>query len=135
MPARTVTGLLAAVLWIVVLGVAPARAEVESSDSIENVGVSPGPMSKSEAARFQGTRLIGRGQAGAHVAVLQRGLARAGHDPGPIDGKFGPRTEAAVRSLQAAGGAKVDGIVGRQTLAVGCTPAVDAEDWQYSNRC
>ena len=37
----------------------------------------------------------GKGR-GLAVAALQAGLARAGHDPGPLDGIFGPRTAAAL---------------------------------------
>jgi hypothetical protein len=32
-----------------------------------------------------------------HVREVQRALAKAGYDPGPIDGIFGPRTKAALR--------------------------------------
>src|SRR5215216_4176596 len=52
---------------------------------------------------------------GEAVKELQRALQRAGFDPGPIDGKFGPVTAEAVRSFQAARGLVVDGIVGPQT--------------------
>ena len=43
------------------------------------------------------------GSSGEAVEVLQRALLRAGFDPGPVDGEFGPMT-AAVRSFQAARG-------------------------------
>ena len=53
------------------------------------------------------------------VAALQRALLTYGGDsttdPGPIDGDFGPKTEAAVRAYQAQRGLPVDGIVGDQT--------------------
>src|SRR5215218_7922435 len=55
------------------------------------------------------------GSSGEAVEVLQRALQRAGFDPGPIDGEFGPLTAEAVRSFQAARGLVVDGIVGPQT--------------------
>jgi uncharacterized protein YkwD len=55
------------------------------------------------------------GSSGEAVEVLQRALQRAGFDPGPVDGEFGPMTAAAVRSFQAARGLVVDGIVGPQT--------------------
>lgn len=54
----------------------------------------------------------------APVRALQRRLAAAGYSPGPIDGLFGPRTEHAVRRLQAAHGLEVNGVAGRLTFAV-----------------
>lgn len=36
-----------------------------------------------------------------HVRELQEALAKAGYDPGPIDGIFGPRTKAALRKYVA----------------------------------
>ncbi|HVE29899.1 MAG TPA: peptidoglycan-binding protein [Mycobacteriales bacterium] len=41
-----------------------------------------------------------RGDSGAAVRALQRRLLAAGADPGPVDGRFGPRTEAAVRAFR-----------------------------------
>jgi DNA invertase Pin-like site-specific DNA recombinase/peptidoglycan hydrolase-like protein with peptidoglycan-binding domain len=49
------------------------------------------------------------------VLALQRTLRRLAWRPGRVDGLFGPRTEAAVKRLQAAAGLAVDGIVGEQT--------------------
>lgn len=40
------------------------------------------------------------GSDAARVAAAQRGLARYGHDPGPVDGRMGPRTRAALRAFQ-----------------------------------
>jgi peptidoglycan hydrolase-like protein with peptidoglycan-binding domain len=57
-----------------------------------------------------------QGEASAPVQTLQHRLAGAGYSPGPIDGRFGPLTERAVREFQAARGLQVDGIAGRQTL-------------------
>ncbi len=50
------------------------------------------------------------------VRALQRHLAAAGFSPGPIDGRYGPLTERAVRRLQAARHLRVDGVAGPQTL-------------------
>lgn len=57
-----------------------------------------------------------RGVSGIEVRRLQEKLKEHGFDPGEIDGKFGPATDAAVRAFQASHGLLVDGIVGRRTL-------------------
>lgn len=55
------------------------------------------------------------GARGPAVAELQRQLKAAGFNPGPVDGWFGPKTQAAVRAFQASRGITVDGWVGPQT--------------------
>ncbi|MDX6410959.1 MAG: hypothetical protein QOE91_475, partial [Gaiellaceae bacterium] len=64
-----------------------------------------------------GNRTIVRGDVGWDVSVLQFLLRRAGYKSGAVDGTFGARTEAAVRSYQRSLGLHVDGIVGRGTIA------------------
>ena len=49
------------------------------------------------------------------VRAVQQQLSREGWQPGPIDGLYGPRTEAAVTRFQAAARVGVDGIVGPHT--------------------
>jgi peptidoglycan hydrolase-like protein with peptidoglycan-binding domain len=49
------------------------------------------------------------------VKDLQEALKALGHDPGPVDGVFGTRTEDAVKAFQQAREIPVDGIVGRVT--------------------
>ncbi len=51
------------------------------------------------------------------VRMLQRELRRLGVSPGPFDGLFGPRTEAAVRAFQHEQGLAPDGIVGTNTAS------------------
>lgn len=53
----------------------------------------------------------------ALVRTLQVQLARAGDAPGPIDGLYGPLTQASVRAFQAAHGLTIDGIAGPRTVA------------------
>ncbi|HEY3446429.1 MAG TPA: glucosaminidase domain-containing protein [Myxococcales bacterium] len=55
------------------------------------------------------------GSRGLQVKDIQERLKTAGFDPGPVDGQFGPRTEAAVKKFQADKKLVVDGIVGPQT--------------------
>ena len=62
---------------------------------------------------------LGRGYADPHgsarVRTLQHRLRRAGERPGPVDGRFGPLTEAAVERFQGRERLAVDGIVGPVT--------------------
>ncbi len=49
------------------------------------------------------------------VRALQRALTGLGMRPGPVDGLFGPLTEAGVVRFQRSAGIAADGVVGRQT--------------------
>lgn len=51
-----------------------------------------------------------RGASGNDVVILQQSLGLS-----PVDGKFGPNTEAAVRAFQARKGLDADGVVGPRT--------------------
>jgi len=62
--------------------------------------------------------MLARGSSGLQVEVLQKALAYFGIISGPIDGLFGPKTEAAVKQFQKAQNLEVDGIAGPKTLAV-----------------
>ena len=62
-------------------------------------------------------RLLQRGLHGADIRSLQERLSALGFDVGGIDGRFGPRTEAAVIAFQGSIGITADGIVGRSTKA------------------
>ena len=101
-----------------------------------------GPLTDQAVRRFQATHglivdgidgpMTRKALASAHVVIrpgdgfasggsdpvrgLQRHLAAAGFSPGPIDGRYGPLTERAVRRLQAARHLQVDGVAGPQTL-------------------
>lgn len=74
------------------------------------------------AAASEDTGLLARGATGQEVRDLQSAL-RARGAPIRVDGIFGPKTEAAVRSFQAQNGAKLDGVVGPETQALLDAPA------------
>ena len=64
------------------------------------------------------TPVLALGASGSVVTELQQGLKKystPATDPGPVDGDFGPKTEAAVKAYQQDRGIHVDGIVGDQT--------------------
>ena len=48
---------------------------------------------------------------------VQKALKAAGFYDGLVDGKLGPKTQAAVREFQKSRGLKEDGVIGRQTWA------------------
>jgi hypothetical protein len=52
------------------------------------------------------------------VRAVQRRLIQLGYRPGPVDGLYGPRTEAAARWFQYKHGLPTNGRVDRRTLAV-----------------
>ena len=60
-----------------------------------------------------------RGSSGEYVTLLQTKLIQRGYDLAPYgaDGKFGPKTEAAVKAFQRDNGLTADGICGRNTWA------------------
>ena len=52
------------------------------------------------------------------VKQIQTALKNAGFNPGPIDGRMGRQTRAAIRQFQSANNLAVDGKVGKKTWGV-----------------
>lgn len=82
----------------------------------------PAPFTLPEGTKLQSGESAGTSDLEAItdpevVTELQQALTAAGYDPGPADGTFGPRTEAAVVAFQQAHGLTPDGIVGPETAA------------------
>lgn len=61
--------------------------------------------------------MLRNGSRGEEVEALQKKLLAMGINPGPVDGAFGPKTDAAVRRFQEREDLQVDGIVGPKTFA------------------
>ena len=103
--AIAVRGVLAALIGAIVVFASPVIAEAKGSAEgtrAEAVVIAPG----AGYSQPNGSQ---------RVRALQAQLVRAGERPGPIDGRFGPQTEAAVERFQAGHGLAVDGIVGTAT--------------------
>jgi peptidoglycan hydrolase-like protein with peptidoglycan-binding domain len=52
-----------------------------------------------------------------HVKAVQQALKDKGHDPGAVDGKMGPKTQAALRDFQSKEGLKASGRLDADTMA------------------
>jgi peptidoglycan hydrolase-like protein with peptidoglycan-binding domain len=91
----------------------------QESNGLVNDGI-VGPATWGAMPEDPNTPLSSNGDSGPVVTALQQGLhtfasGGSGPDPGPIDGSFGPMTEAAVRAYQTDRGVASDGIVGDRT--------------------
>jgi peptidoglycan hydrolase-like protein with peptidoglycan-binding domain/DNA invertase Pin-like site-specific DNA recombinase len=71
--------------------------------------------SKAGSSLLQYGAGYGKADGAPLVREVQRTLRRLGWQPGPVDGLYGPRTEAAVARFQTAARVAADGIVGPQT--------------------
>jgi peptidoglycan hydrolase-like protein with peptidoglycan-binding domain/DNA invertase Pin-like site-specific DNA recombinase len=102
-------GLVAILAALVLLGLPGTGIAASAS-----VGSAPIPKAGDEPlARGSGYGVPGDAQ---RVRSLQQTLRRLGWPPGPVDGLFGPRTEAAVVRFQRAAGLAADGIAGTRTI-------------------
>jgi peptidoglycan hydrolase-like protein with peptidoglycan-binding domain/DNA invertase Pin-like site-specific DNA recombinase len=87
-------------------------------------GTTPVGSAVAQAAEAHGTASAplalgsgyGRPEGSARVRTLQQRLRKLEHQPGPVDGLYGPLTEAAVKRFQSSAGLQVDGIAGPRTL-------------------
>jgi peptidoglycan hydrolase-like protein with peptidoglycan-binding domain len=104
--------LLAAVVSVAALLCMPATSLAKNHDG----GAAAKPVTVLSSA---GLLAYGEGYGVTHgsraVRALQLRLQASSVSPGPIDGLFGPLTQAAVRRFQQKHGLAADGIVGPQT--------------------
>ena len=114
---------------VFVIGVAPAPALAGVRERLARQVPTTDKQYSDRCRRRQrcgigvGKRLLKPGRCGA-CADAAASLAGAGFAFGPIDGRYGPRTEQAVRRFQTAHGLEVDGIAGPLTLAALRKPSV-----------
>ena len=96
-----------------------AAIDFQESEGLPADGVI-GNLTWSKMPADPDTPVVKRGSTGSAVTGLQKGLLKFGGsgsatDPGPADGSFGPRTEAAVKSYQMQHALAGDGVVGPRT--------------------
>ena len=95
--------------------VGPSTWAVIKSLNVSNA--EPDVVDPQEPSVGANVKRIERGDKGARVTKLQQQLIQLGLlEAGQDDGKFGPKTEQAVRKFQKQQGIKVDGIAGTQTF-------------------
>jgi len=102
--------------------------DFQSSEGLVVDGI-VGPVTWSHLPPYrEASTRVHMGSTGPVVAWLQQVLAGSAIAPdwavyaGPIDGIFGPMTDASLRDLQSVKGVTVDGIVGDQTWFAWLTP-------------
>ena len=96
---------------------APGEGRPSATTTTPSSSTTPSTGGASAYALPEGVKLQ-RGEGDpALVEELQVALSEAGYDPGPADGNFGRRTEAAVAAFQEANGLSVDGRVGPETAS------------------
>jgi peptidoglycan hydrolase-like protein with peptidoglycan-binding domain len=103
--AIAVRGVLAALIGVILAFASPVIAQAKGSAE----------GTRAEAGLIAPGAGYNQQNGSQQVRALQKQLVRAGERPGPIDGRFGPLTEAAVERFQAGQGLAVDGIVGKAT--------------------
>lgn len=92
-----------------------------SGRSIDGAGLEPdvvvGPQAVTPPAfsPLSGRFVLERGSRGIEVEGLQQRLAWLGYDPGPADGVFGARTQAALQAFQQARGLAATGRLDQAT--------------------
>jgi peptidoglycan hydrolase-like protein with peptidoglycan-binding domain len=66
----------------------------------------------------QSEPVLNIGSTGLPVRRAQKRMSLVGYDVGGVDGRYGPKTQAAVKKLQQQHNISVDGVVGSQTWSV-----------------
>lgn len=89
--------------------------DMKTKASGSAAGKSDSMKSDTSMKSKQGGRAAGGGA--EQVKAAQQALKDKGHDPGAVDGKMGPKTQAAVRDFQSKEGLKATGRLDNETRA------------------
>jgi peptidoglycan hydrolase-like protein with peptidoglycan-binding domain len=115
------TQTVAAIAWYEqTFGVSPVPAGVDRPREAD-AGATGGSVKRAvqeyvEGGPAAGRRVLRRDDEDAsEIRYLQELLIYRNFPPGPVDGDFGPRTEAAVKAFQSSRGLEDDGVVGKLT--------------------
>lgn len=92
-------------MWTNVLAMTMAGALVAATAFAQGSGGTNTDMMKSS--------MTGRDD----VKAVQQALKDKGHDPGPVDGVMGPKTQAALRDFQKSSGIRESGRPDNETMA------------------
>jgi peptidoglycan hydrolase-like protein with peptidoglycan-binding domain len=87
---------------------------MKSSDSMKSDTMKSSDSMKSGAMRESRKGGMVMGQ--EHVKAAQQALKDKGHDPGMVDGRMGPKTQAALRDFQKAEGLEASGRLDAKTM-------------------
>ena len=90
-------------------------AQEDPAALLPAAGASSG-VSLSDVALLNTEWTLRRTSRSGYVKRLQKALSALGYDPGSADGRFGEKTEAAVKLYQTVRGLASDGVAGRATL-------------------
>ena len=108
----------------IVLGVQSSLSEAVNNESaaaptqgVSSTQVEPPTQGEASGQREVDNNALMSGSEGEAVLELQSLLKDCGYYSGPVSGKFGPLTEAAVRRFQESNGLVVDGEAGAKTLS------------------
>ena len=97
-----------------------APVTIASTTVPPTVATTPAPVATPTTVAFKAestTGALSKGVKGPRTTALQSKLKALGYDPGPADGLFGEKTEAAVKKFQSDKKLQIDGVAGPQTLS------------------
>lgn len=117
---KTWTTILAvAMTGAMAAGPALAQGAGKPEGAPPSTGVSPAPSAAPETGKAGGDAMKAGKAAGTaeQVKAVQQALKDKGFDPGEVDGKMGPKTQAALRDFQQKEGLKATGRLDTETMA------------------